>query len=46
MERPRPCTGGRLESGRHEVRVLVKAVTYHALAVQCIDNRWRRPRHP
>ena len=32
--------GGRLDPGCHEVRVLVKAVTYHGLQVQEIASRW------
>ena len=33
--------GGRLDPDRHEVRVLVKAVTYHALAVRQTGGRWQ-----
>jgi SHS2 domain-containing protein len=33
-------TGGRIDPERHEVRVLVKAVTYHALEVVQIGARW------
>jgi SHS2 domain-containing protein len=33
-------SGGRLDPERHEVRVLVKAVTYHALEVVQIGPRW------
>ena len=33
-------TGGRFDPERHEVRVLVKAVTYHALDVVQIGARW------
>ena len=33
-------TGGRLDPARHEVRVLVKAVTYYGLQVQEIATRW------
>jgi SHS2 domain-containing protein len=33
-------SGGRLDPERHEVRVLVKAVTYHALEVVQIGARW------
>jgi SHS2 domain-containing protein len=32
--------GGRLDPERQEVRVLVKAVTYHALEVVQIGSRW------
>ena len=34
-------SGARLDPERHEVRVLVKAVTYHALEVVQIGPRWR-----
>jgi SHS2 domain-containing protein len=34
-------TGGRLDPERHEVRVLVKAVTYHALEVVETAGGWR-----
>ena len=33
-------SGARLDPERHEVRVLVKAVTYHALEVVQIGPRW------
>jgi SHS2 domain-containing protein len=33
-------SGGRLDPDRHEVRVSVKAVTYHALAVLKTGDRW------
>jgi SHS2 domain-containing protein len=33
-------SGGRLNPERHEVRVLVKAITYHALEVVQIGARW------
>jgi len=33
-------SGGRLDPERHEVRVLVKAITYHALEVVQIGARW------
>ena len=33
-------SGARLDPERHEVRVLVKAVTYHALEVVQIGSRW------
>ena len=33
-------SGDRLDPERHEVRVLVKAVTYHALEVVQIGPRW------
>jgi SHS2 domain-containing protein len=33
--------GGRLDPARHDVRVLVKAVTYHGLQVQELASRWR-----
>jgi SHS2 domain-containing protein len=35
------ATGGRLDPERQEVRVLIKAVTYHALDVREDAGRWR-----
>jgi SHS2 domain-containing protein len=32
--------GGRIDPERHEIRVLVKAVTYHALEVRAAGDRW------
>jgi SHS2 domain-containing protein len=34
-------TGAAIDPDRQEVRVLVKAVTYHALAVEEANGRWR-----
>jgi SHS2 domain-containing protein len=33
-------SGGRLDPGRHDVRVTVKAVTYHALEVRQTGTGW------
>jgi SHS2 domain-containing protein len=32
--------GGRIDPEHHEIRVLVKAVTYHALEVRAAGDRW------
>jgi SHS2 domain-containing protein len=33
--------GERLNYDRHEFEMEIKAVTYHQLAVTCVDGRWR-----
>lgn len=35
------ATGERRDPARHPIKVLVKAVTYHGLKVECVGDRWQ-----